>query len=228
MAIFPVLVTESKLQQFDKTRLDGTKSFISTGEAAISLIEIQPEATASFVTVTSDMYLDWAYETDGSKVVTLRITTDGSPTTRTSTITVVTEANDKLFSKDSELVPHEPDIMNYVPEGRSSFINVHRLAQDRILTYLDEKRIADNDGNRLTASAIIDTEEVNDWSKFLSLQYIFEGLSSSTDDIFSEKAERYRQMVNKAKNRAVLRFDKDGDGVADTKADLYSMNLIRR
>ena len=157
MAIFPVLVAENKLQQYDKTRLDGTKSFISTGEASVTLIEIEPEDGEGFTTVTSDKYLDWAYETTGSKVVTLRVTTDGSPSTRTKTITVVSEADDKLFSKDDELVPHEPDIMNYVPDGRASFINIHRLAQDRIITYLDEKRISDTDGNRLTPSAIIDT-----------------------------------------------------------------------
>ena len=230
MAIFPKLILEAKAQVDDKTRLDGTTTFISTDEAAISLVEIEPEDSSGFIAVTSDKYLDWSYATAGDKVVSIRVTTDGSPETSTKTITVVTEATDKLFSSDAELVPHEPDIMNYLPEGKNSYLNIHRLAQDRILTSLDEKRIWDNDGNRLTSADIVDTEEVNDWSKYLTLTYIFEGLSNDIGDIFHEKALRYRNMAKKAASRGVLRLDLNNDGTISSseKADVRSMTLLRR
>lgn len=230
MAIFPKLQLESTVQQNDKCRLDGTKSFISTGEAAVTLMEIEPEDSAGYVTVTSDQFLDWSYATTGEKTVSLRVTTDGSPTTFTKTITVVTAATDNLFSGDAELVAHEPDILNYVPEGRNSYLNVHRLAQDRIMTILDEKRIWDDSGDRLTKSAVTDTQEVNDWSKFLTLSYIFEGLSNDVDDIFFEKANRYRSMAKDAESRAAIKLDFDGDGTLESseEADLFSMTMVRR
>ena len=230
MAIFPKLQLESTLQTGDKSRLDATKSFISTGEAAITLIEIEPEASAGYTTVTSDQYLDWSYSTTGEKTVTVRITTDGSPTTATGTITVVDATTDNLFSGDAELVAHEPDILSYIPEGRNSFLNVHRLAQDRIMTILDEKRIWDTSGDRLTKSAVTDIQEVNDWSKFLTLSYIFEGLSNDIDDIFFEKASRYRSMSKEAESRAAIKLDFDGDGTleASEDADLFSMTMVRR
>ena len=70
MGIFGNLHLEEKVQVNEKTRIDCTKSFISD-EAAISLVRIKPEDGGSFVTVTSDKYLDWAYETAGTKTATL-------------------------------------------------------------------------------------------------------------------------------------------------------------
>ena len=52
--IFPVLELEKTVQLNDKTRLDGRKSYTTPEEAAISLVEIQPEAGQPFFTVTSD------------------------------------------------------------------------------------------------------------------------------------------------------------------------------
>lgn len=227
--IFAVLELEGVLQVEDMTRLDASKSYATPDEAAITLIEIQPEASASFYDVTTDKYLDYQYSTDGEKVITCRVTTDGSPVSTTKTITVVTSVEDKLFSSDSELTPYEPHILQWTREGRNSFLDVHRASQDRILKWLDENRIWDTEGNRLTKDAIIDLEEVNDWSKFMTLKFIFEGLSNATDDIFHEKALRYEGMMIQARNRAALRLDRDGDGQEDTtKLDMRSIGMFRR
>lgn len=228
--IFPKLVLESVVQINDKTRLDGTKSFISTDEAAITLVEIEPETSAGYVDVTSLSYLDWQYSTAGTKTVTIRITTDGSAVSTTGTISVLSIADDALFSSDAELVQHEGDIMNYVRDGRSSFLDKHRAAQDRILGWLDEHRIWDNDNNRLTKDAVINNDEVNDWSKFLTLQIIFQELSNAIDDIFFEKSERYRKLAEASRARAVLRLDFDGDGTQEVNEsrDIRSTRLLRR
>jgi hypothetical protein len=227
--IFPVIKLEDIVQVGDQTRLDARKSYTTPDEAAITLIEIEPDTGLGFLDITSSSHLDYQYSTDGTKTISLRVTTDGSPETVTKTLEVITETDDKLFSTDEELTPHEPDILEYVRPGRNSFLNVHRTAQDRILTWLDEHRITDNDGGRLTKAAIVDTEEVNDWSKFMVLRLVFEGLSNSTDDIFHAKALRYRELEAIARNRSQLRLDKDGDGETDKVAyDTRTFRLVRK
>ena len=128
------------------------------------------------------------------------------------------------------LISHEPDIMNYLPEQFCDYRYIHRLAQDRILTIFDERGITDTDGNRMIAADVKDIEECNDWSKFLALQYIFESLSNAVDDVFHEKAMRYRQMVKQASNRALLRLDYDSDGTLEDneRASANTGRLYRR
>ena len=227
--IFPTLEIEEKLQVNDKTRIDATKSFTTPDEASITLIEIEPSSGDGFIDVTSTKYLDYSYSTDGNKTISVRVTTDGSPTVLSKTLNVLSLADDRLFSSDSELLPYEPDILNYVRAGRNSYLDVHRAAQDRIIKWLDEHRIWDVEGNRLDKNDIIDLEEVNDWSKFMTLKFIFEGLSNATDDIFHEKALRYKQMEIEARNRAAFRLDRDNDGTEEEyKQDNRSSFMVRR
>jgi hypothetical protein len=227
--IFPNLKLESIVQVDDKTRLDGQESYITNDEAAITLIEIEPETAAGFIDVTEDKYLDYQYATSGDKTVSIRITTDGAPTTITKQIVVISEVDDKLFSKDSDLVTHEPDILEYVREGRNSFLDVHRMAQTRIVAWLDEHRIWKTDNSKLTKDDLTDLEEFSQWSKFLVLRYIYEGLSNATDDIFWEKRNRYMSLEEAARNRGALRLDRDGDGETDTTlVNMRSLNLVRR
>lgn len=224
MALFPVLKTEDTLQVDDKTRLDGLSTFSPDG-VAITLVEIQPEASAAFFDVTTAKFLDYQYATAGAKVATLRVNTSF---TVTKTITVVTAAVDLLFSGDQELIPHEPDILEFVRAGRNSFLDVHRLSQDRILESLDADGIYDSDGTRLTKDQLFGIADVNDWSKFLTLQFIFEGLSNAIGDIFDQKSLKYREMANAASNRRGIRLDLDIDAVVDFNRDLKSRILIRR
>ena len=141
--IFPVLETEDVVQVADKTRLDGSKTFVSKDANEITLVEIEPESCAGYIDVTgssfADWYLDWIYTgATRSVTVTIRVTTDSTPVTLTRTISVVTVSDDKLFSKDQDLVAREPDVLKYVPQGRASFLNVHRASQTKILEDLDE------------------------------------------------------------------------------------------
>ena len=160
--------------------------------------------------------------------MTVDVTTDGAPVTFSKSITVVTAATDKLFSSDAELVPHEPDIMRWIRQGRSSFLDIHRLAQDRILAILDEKGLTDWDGERLDKSHIHDVAEFNDWSKFMTLRFIFDGLSNADDDVFSKKAKKYADLANIAENRAILRLDRDADGTKDSNFEMRSGFMVRR
>lgn len=217
--LFPVLELESVVQVDDKTRLSALKSYISKDETPITLVEIEPESGAGFIDVTGtgldDFYLDWQYSADGAKTVSLRLTNASGSSLVTKDVTIVTKANDYLFSNDSDLISYEGDLLNYVRAGRNSYLDKHRAAQSKILSYLDEKGITDKDGDRLTKAAIVNVEEVKEWSIALTLSIIFEEISNAIDDIFADKSAKYKQMALTHKNRAFLRLDKDGDGDAD-------------
>lgn len=231
--IFHTMLLEKSIQTNDKTRLDSTRMFVSTDEGAITLVEIEPEAAAGFVDVTGsssdDWFLDWAYATDGDKVATLRITTTlTAADTQTFTITAATPTDDRLFSGDDDLIPHEDDIMQYLRPGRNSYLDKHRVSQERIMGFLDEKRIYALDGTRLTKDQIFNVEEVRDWSKFQTLAIIFEALVVNVEDTFSRKADKYNRLMAIARNRAALRFDYDSNGTVDANTDIFSSIFVRR
>lgn len=228
--IFPVLELENIIQVNDKTRLDGVKSFQSPDEPVITLVEIEPESASGFIDVTEKLYLDWQYATEGTKTVTIRVTNSGGSNTYVKTIEAISVADDKLFSNDGQLVANEPDVLNFVQAGRSSFLNVHRTAQTRILAWLDENKIYDINGDRLTKENVIDKEEVTEWSKFLTLKIIFEGLSNNVGDIFHEKSLGYEKLANASRNRGAIRLDLNNDGVITKgeNSDLRSVLLVRR
>jgi hypothetical protein len=234
MAIFPNLELEDVVQVNDKTRLNAAKSFVSKDEEAITLIEIEPEASAGYVDVTAtaakNWFLDWEYATAGAKVVSCRVTTDGSPTIKTFSLTVTSAADDKLFSADADLVALEHDILRYVPDGRNSFKNVHRKAQSLIVAWLDENGHTDSSGNRLTKDAIIDLEEVRYWSAALAMSLIFKSISNAVDDVFQAKAIQYDSMAITHRNRLIIRLDVTGDGIASIGEgiNVKSLDMVRR
>lgn len=225
--IFGNLELEKIVQVDDRTRINANKSYITPGEAAISLMEIEPEAGNGFLDVTSEKYLDWQYSgVSRTASVTVRITTDGAPVTFSKDIEILTAEDDKLFSEDSELVPYEPNILNWVQQGRNSYKNIHRAAQDRILAYLDENAFWDENGNKLTKEDIVDISEFEEWSKFMVLRLIFEGVSNATDDIFHEKALRYKELEFRARDRAIIRVDTNNDGDNDDNKDVIDLRSI--
>lgn len=230
MAIFGILELEKKVQIGEKTRLDATKSFITQDEAAITLIEIQPSPSDSFIDVTQLQYLDWAFDGDGTQAVTLRITTNGAPQSFSKNIEVVTETTEKLFSFDSDLRMHEPDILKWIPDGKADFRFVHRRVQDRILGWLDEKRYWGTNGERLTVSEVLDIEEFRQWATYMALKLIFEGISNAVDDVFAQKAKKYETLEASARNRGTLRLDKNRDGelTQGERQDVWTHRLIRR
>lgn len=222
---------QKKVQISEKVRIDVSKTFAFSGRT-ISTIVVKPvhDGIPSY-DVTSAGFLDIAYDSAGEKTIHVTLTLDNGDTIALAkAITVVSEATENLFSSDAELISHEPDILNYLPEAYCDYRYVHRLAQDRILAVLDERGVTDNDGNRIVAADVKDIEECNDWSKFLALQYVFESLSNSIDDIFHEKAMRYRLMVKEASNRAFLRLDYDGDGTLESteRGSAVTGRLVRR
>jgi hypothetical protein len=143
---------------------------------------------------------------------------------------VYTEAGDYLFSNDGDLTAHEPDIMKWVGDGRASFKNVHRRSQKLIIAWLDEKGYVNTYGKKYTKHDIIDLEEVRQWSIFMTLRLIFQGLSNAIDDVFDRKAKMYELNEQSARQRVILRLDSNSDGQVDEVegVSIYSGSLFRR
>lgn len=226
--IFAVIQTESKVQVDDMTRIDVTRSFVSADEAAITLVEIEPEGAAGYIDVTSSKYLDWAYDAAGSKIVSVRIATDGSPVTKTATVAVVTVATDLLFTNDQDIVTHEPEIYRFLRPGRASFLDFHRKAQEQILDSLKQRNITNWDGSKITAANVHDHDDVKQWSKYLTISMIYESVQNEVEDVFAIKARDYMAMAKRSAERATIALDKDEDGVADSNLDLRVGRLVRR
>jgi len=215
MNLFPLLSLEPVVQVGDKTRLDGSKSFISPS-GSFTAVQIKPAASASFITVDSDnKWLDWVFAASGTQTVTVRVMTASVTADFSDTISVVTAAQDHLFSNDQDLRNHEADILKYVVDGRSSFLDFHRRAQTLILKWLDKEGYVDINGVPFTKAAIVDIEEVRAWSTFLALSMIFENLSNAIDDVFKIKAKKYEELMIEFRHKALLRLDVDGDGEAE-------------
>lgn len=222
MAIFPDLVSDKLVAVGDRLRLDATNSIKTPDEAAITLVEIDPDGSG-FVDVTGnsskDWYLDWEYSTDAGSPysATVRITTDGAPVTKSLSIAVISEADDKLFSDDQDLKDLETDIIKYLPKGRNSFKYAHREAQNQILQYLYKVGIFDVQGNKLTKDAIIDVEEVRFWSKYLAHKLIHMDLSTIPGDQFDVLSQKYSAEMNYWRHASRVKLDLNGDGSIDSE-----------
>jgi len=241
--IFPKLSYEKLVQESDKLRLHANFSFI-TGDEDITDVEIRPSLTDAFVSVydindtnnCEDVwYIDWAYALEGDYTITVRVTGSVSGAVEKDfSVTVVTEATDKLFSDDQDIFPFEPNIYNYLPSGKCSFIYAHRAAQEKILQYLDEQRIwrYDSTQNRyvpFTKETIDDIAQFKRWSTFQALLIIFESNQLASNDLFQEKRSEYENEMRQARNRSSLVLDVSGDGSQELKNyNVRSTRLVRR
>jgi len=229
MSIFAQLHTESVVQVGDKTRLNGSQSFAGGG-ANLDKIEIEPEEDAGFIEVTGPGYLDWVYAEDGDKTVTVKVTRGEDEATVIGTVSVITAEDDNLYSGDAALRDYEAQIMDLLPQGRSSYLNYHRRAQSLMLAWLEQQGFVDANRDAYTSTTLTNTAAVRDWSTFLVLRLIFEGVSNATNDVFSEKAKRYRELEEFHRERVIRILDGDGDDVLDQVigTGLQTTKVVRR
>jgi len=145
-------------------------------------------------------------------------------------IQVLNPTGDALFSSDQNLLAHRSDILNFLPDGRNSFLDVHRRAQDLIIADLDESGYIDINGDPLTLSAVTDSEEFRQWSTAMTLRIIHDENSNSPDDDFDNKARGFESMEKMHRNRSILRVDTDNDGKADIGegARILGGSVVRR
>lgn len=232
--IFPILEADETVQVNDKFRLSAVRSYVSKDEAAITLVEIQPESGGDFIDVTgsgsSDWYLDWQYASAAAKTATLRVTTDGDPTSTTLAITAVTSATDALFSDDDDLKKIESDIMKYLPDGRASWKYMHRAAQEQILEWLFVNGYRKSEGERIEKTHFTDVSQVKYWSAHLTASLIYWDLKKIEGDVWEQKARAAEAAASKYQRTVSLKFDYDGDGELEALEELnmWSREMVRR
>jgi hypothetical protein len=149
------------------------------------------------------------------KKVVLSINNGGVAQTVTKYVKVYSVAGDALFSNDQDLLTWETDIMKYVARGRSTYLNIHREAQDQIVYWLDKEGYTNVYQEKYDKFDIIDVSEVNEWSAFLTLSILMWNISNKVDDVFLKRHFEYKNKAQEARNRAVLRLDINEDGVQD-------------
>lgn len=223
--IFLKNIYESVVQVGDKTRIDLSKSF-ANGET-IDLYEVSFD-DITYIDITTNKYLDWAYQTDGEQTVYIRLTGSDTTINPNFTVTVLTEAQDKLFSSDQDLLSSENSITGFIRDGRDSFLDIHREVQRRIIRRLDELKIWDKNGDPLTKDAVVNVEEVRDWAKYYALEIIFGSIANVVDDIYSVKSKNYKKLREQAEQHCIVRLDLDGDTESDTNKQDASWIVIRQ
>lgn len=237
MPAFGYLETEDILQVNDRTRIFAGKSFSPKGSNPIETVRIRANSDEPWITVSGtniqpkDWFLDWQYATPGTKVVELEITLQGgSPELFSTQLTVLSVADDNLYSSDQDLMAKEGDILKWVKAGRNSFLNFHRKSQDMILDWLDEIRVWKADGSRLTKSDLKPKEDLRKLSTLWTLEMIFFDISNKVDDSFMAKSLDYRSQRIAAQNRGRIQADFNGDGTQEKNEnqDMRSFRMVRR
>jgi hypothetical protein len=164
------------------------------------------------------------------KVISLKITTGGAPVIFTKTITIITEANDKLWSEDADLVSIEPDILNWVRPGRATYKDYHRAAQKRILEWFDNIKVWDKNGEAFTKDDVtlaIAQEDLKRISTYWALELIYGGITNKPDDVFSKNEQSARKQRKELQaDRSRIRADYNKDGIQD-KGEQYQMRSVR-
>jgi len=231
MSIFGIIKCDEKVFTGDKLRIDVSESFLAPALvfAAVSH-EISVDGGVTYYNVSAKKYVDWMFSTAGVKTITLRLsTTEPASLTFTKTVECINLTTQNLFSNDSDLYRYESEINQYLPKRWSSWNLVHLKAQEWIVDWLDEKRLTNINGEKYTAADFLDKSQVSQLSAYKTLEFIFESNINITDDLFTQKRNKYRELANEKASKAqlTLDFNKDGLSVVTERTDLLSTEIIR-
>lgn len=159
------------------------------------------------------------------RYASVRLTDSDDPTPNTSErffkFLVATEESDALLSNDSELYVEEPDLDQWIEEGRNTYKKYHREAQEQIIKWLYRNGYVNLYLDKFKVNDLYDKDELNLWSKYLTLYLIMNSQHNATNDVFKEKASMYRKIANKHRRTAVIRIDVDNN-----KADYIGEQII--
>lgn len=249
MELFINVKSDISVQLGDKIRFDLSSSFVSRpGVTAVDIvrIEVDPLSTGVFITIhdstipalkfaPKDWYFDYVYADKAEAVSSIQSIdfrlTDSDATVKTSSrdTLLMTKAEDNLFSSDDDLIYYEPDILKWLPSGRSTWNYVHRRAQARILSYLFEKGYKNENGSAYLKTQILDKYDMKEWSTFMTLKLIFGSMINSKDDVFAQKSAFYENLEGRA-NTTSVRVDINSDGIQSVEetVSLDGPRLVRR
>lgn len=134
-----------------------------------------------------------------------------------------------VFSDDNDLKESYPGIMEYLPEGSTSFISFHLSARNHILTYLRNKgKYVSTLGVKklLDQFDLHNYEEVRQASKYKTLATIFYNESDNIDDKWYQKAKDFDKMYSESINLNFLSLDLNNDGKEESD-EIQALQYIK-
>lgn len=138
-----------------------------------------------------------------------------------------------VFSDDQDLNGIYPGISSYLNATEKTFILRHENSRNLIvqdIRNLGFRKFKERYQN-IDAWDLLEVEEVNLWSSYLTLANIFSSLQSNQSDLFKQKAEEYQEMADFYKAQSYLTLDSNDDGKADSAEsarDITVRRLVRR
>jgi hypothetical protein len=134
-----------------------------------------------------------------------------------------------VFSDDNDLKESYPGIMEYLPDGSTSFISFHLSARNHILTYLRNKgKSVSTLGVRklLDQFDLHNYEEVKQASKYKALATIFYNESDNVDDKWYQKAKDFDRLYSESISLNFLSLDENNDGKEEPD-EVQSLQYIK-
>jgi len=231
MSIFGIFKCDDKVFTGDKLAVDVSGSFLQPGLTfAVVSHEISFDSGVTWIDISATKKISWIFSTSGAKVISLRLnTTLPSTQTFTKNVTCLNLTTQGLFSNDSDLYGYETEIDQYLPKKWSSWNLVHLKAQDWIIDWLDEKRLFKENGSKYTPADILDVEQVKQLSCAKVLELIYESNINTVDDVFTQKRDKYKQMVQEKASKSQIALDFNGNSLQeeDEKTDLFGITVKR-
>jgi hypothetical protein len=145
-----------------------------------------------------------------------------------SPVTVQFKGIDLVFSDDWDLIEEYPSIMQHIPDGQETFIRFHASARDEIITDLRNAGVVINGESyrkQLDQWDLLDKDEVNEASKFLTLSKIFNWLSDNSDDRYKQLASDYQADAGEALT-PLISIDINDDGIESDVEQVDSSVII--
>lgn len=230
--IFGIIKSDDKVFTGDNLRVDVSKSFLAPGLTIATVgLEVSFDSGVTWFDVTAKKYIDWIFSTAGAKTIQLRMTTT-APSTQTFTKTVdcLDLTAQSLFSNDSDLYQYETEIDQYLPKKWSSWNLIHLQAQEWIMDWLDQKRIYNENNVKYVVADLLDKQEVKQLSVAKVLELIFESNINIPGDLFTQKRDKYKELVADKAARSTVTLDYNDNGTSEEgeRTDIMSVQVFRR
>lgn len=129
---------------------------------------------------------------------------------KTYLVKAFSEQYSGMLNKDADLQLIENDILQWVPRGKNTFKSIHLQVVNDIIEWFDRKGFVNLYDEKFVISDFYDPSEISYWAKYQALYYIFNSNNNAKDDIFAEKAEKYKKLSNKHRRR-IFRVDLDSN-----------------
>lgn len=140
-----------------------------------------------------------------------------------------------VFANDNDLKEKYENIDQLLPRGASSFIRSHQaVKKDMIqkLRNLGNVKIEAYTGKLLdlTIWDLLDRQQLRNAGAYYALENIFDGVSDTVGDKYSELASKYKKKADDAFKTYSLSLDKNDNGLSDSEemnSESIQTTLIR-